>query len=52
LVKIDIDNSNQGGWIIKKKYIVRLTDAEREELHELVKKRGVAAQRRRRAMIL
>ena len=35
-----------------KKYIVRLTDQERETLVELVKKRGVAAQRVRRARIL
>jgi len=35
-----------------KKYIVRLTDEERETLEKLVKKRGVAAQRVRRARIL
>jgi hypothetical protein len=35
-----------------KKYIVRLTDEERETLEKLVKKRGVAAQRARRARIL
>jgi hypothetical protein len=35
-----------------KKYIVRLTEQEREALKELVKKRGVAAQRVRRARIL
>ena len=35
-----------------KKYIVRLTDGERETLHQILKKRGVAAQRVRRASIL
>lgn len=35
-----------------KKYIVRLTDEERETLNQLLKKRGVAAQRVRRASIL
>jgi hypothetical protein len=35
-----------------KKYIVRLTDEERETLEKLVKKRGVASQRVRRARIL
>lgn len=35
-----------------KKYIVRLTDGERETLNLLVKKKGVAAQRVRRASIL
>jgi hypothetical protein len=35
-----------------KKYIVRLTDKERETLRQLLKKRGVAAQRLRRAAIL
>lgn len=35
-----------------KKYIVRLTDEERETLEALVRKRGVAAQRIRRARIL
>lgn len=35
-----------------KKYVVRLTDAERETLNQLVKKRGVAAQKVRRAHIL
>ncbi len=37
---------------MQKKYIVRLTDAERETLNGFVKKRGVAAQKVRRAMIL
>jgi Homeodomain-like domain len=37
---------------MRKKYIVRLTDQERETLDALVKKRGVAAQRVRRARIL
>jgi hypothetical protein len=35
-----------------KKYIVRLTDEERDTLTQLVKKRGVAAQRVRRAWML
>src|SRR5277367_6315794 len=35
-----------------KKYIVRLADEERETLEDLLKKRGVAAQRLRRARIL
>jgi hypothetical protein len=37
---------------MRKKYIVRLSDAERETLRELVKKRGVSGQRVRRAAIL
>jgi homeodomain-containing protein len=40
------------GWARPKKYIVRLTDGERETLHQILKKRGVAAQRVRRASIL
>jgi hypothetical protein len=43
---------NQGGWAMKKKYIVRLTDAERESLNELVKKRRVSAHKVRRAHLL
>ena len=35
-----------------KKYIVRLADEERETLEDLLKKRGVSAQRLRRARIL
>jgi len=35
-----------------KKYIVRLTDGERETWHQILKKRGVAAQRVRRASML
>lgn len=35
-----------------KKYVVRLTDGERETLSQIVKKRGVAAQKVRRASIL
>jgi hypothetical protein len=35
-----------------KKYIVRLTDEERDMLNQIVKKRGVAAQRVRRAVML
>ncbi len=37
---------------MQKIFIVRLTDAERETLQELVKKKGVAAQKARRARIL
>ena len=37
---------------MQKKYIVRLTDAERESLNELVKKRRVSAQKVRRAHLL
>jgi hypothetical protein len=37
---------------MRKKYIVRLSDEERETLRELVKKRGVSGQRVRRAAIL
>jgi hypothetical protein len=37
---------------MQKKYIVRLTDAERETLNRLVKKRRVSAQRVRRAQVL
>src|SRR4051794_18132645 len=37
---------------MQKKYIVRLTEAERELLNEFVKKRRVAAQKVRRARIL
>jgi hypothetical protein len=40
------------GWTMQKKYIVRLTDAEREALTRIVKKRRVAAQKVRRAQIL
>ena len=35
-----------------KKYVVRLTDGERETLSQILKKRGVAAQKVRRASIL
>jgi hypothetical protein len=35
-----------------KKYIVRLTDEERDMLNQILKKRGVAAQRVRRAVML
>jgi hypothetical protein len=35
-----------------KKYIVRLTEEERDTLNQLLKKRGVAAQRVRRALML
>jgi hypothetical protein len=37
---------------MQKKYIVRLTDAEREALNQLVKKRRVSAQKVRRAHVL
>ena len=37
---------------MQKKYIVRLTDAERETLDRLVKKRRVSAQKVRRAQVL
>jgi len=40
------------GWAMPKKYIVRLTDGARETLNQIVKKRGVAAQRVRRASML
>ena len=35
-----------------KKYVVRLTDGERETLSQILKKRGVAAQKVRRASML
>ena len=37
---------------MQKKYIVRLTDVEREALNQLLKRKGVAAQRVRRARVL
>ena len=37
---------------MQKKYIVRLTDVERDTLHGLIKRRRVAAQKVRRARIL
>jgi hypothetical protein len=40
------------GWAMQKKYIVRLTDAEREVLTGLLKKQRVSAQKVRRARIL
>ena len=40
------------GWVMQKKYIVRLTDAERETLNRLVKKRRVSSQKVRRAQVL
>ena len=43
---------NQGGWAMQKKYIVRLTNAERETLNRLIKKRRVSAQKVRRAQVL
>src|ERR1019366_9283357 len=44
--------SNQGGWTMTKKYIVRLTDEERGELKQLVKKVRVSSQKARRAQVL
>ncbi len=40
------------GWAMPKKYVVRLTDAEREILSGLLKRQRVAAQKVRRARIL
>ena len=40
------------GWAMRKKYVVRLTDAEREMLTGLLKKQRVSAQKVRRARIL
>src|ERR1700732_3359148 len=40
------------GWAMRKKYIVRLTDAEREMLTGLLKKQRLSAQKVRRARIL
>jgi hypothetical protein len=40
------------GWTMQKKYIVRLTDGERETLTGIVRKPRVAAQKVRRAQIL
>jgi hypothetical protein len=40
------------GWAMRKKYVVRLTDAEREILTGLLKRQRVAAQKVRRARIL
>jgi hypothetical protein len=40
------------GWAMRKKYVVRLSDAEREMLAELLKKKRVSAQKVRRARIL
>src|ERR1700683_3155395 len=42
----------KAGWTMKKKYMSRLTDAEREMLMGLLKKQRVAAQKVRRARIL
>jgi hypothetical protein len=42
----------QQGWAMRKKYVVRLTDAEREILTGLLKRPRVAAQKVRRARIL
>jgi hypothetical protein len=40
------------GWVMQKKYIIRLTDAERETLQALLKQRRVSAQKVRRARVL
>jgi Homeodomain-like domain len=40
------------GWAMPKKYVVRLSDAEREMLAGLLKKKRVSAQKVRRARIL
>ena len=42
----------QTGWVMNKKYIVRLTDAEREQLTELTRKGKAAASKIRHAHIL
>jgi hypothetical protein len=44
--------STKEGWAMRKKYVVRLTDAEREMLTGLLKRQRVAAQKVRRARIL
>jgi hypothetical protein len=44
--------STKEGWAMRKKYVVRLTDAEREILTGLLKQQRVAAQKVRRARIL
>ena len=43
---------NQGGLIMEKKYIVRLTDEERETLRGVVKKLKGSSQKVRRAELL
>lgn len=43
---------NRGGLGHAKKYVVRLTDAEREILNSLVKKQRVSAQKVLRARVL
>ena len=40
------------GWAMQKKYVVRLTDAEREILNGLVKKKHVSSQKVLRARVL
>lgn len=44
--------STTEGWAMRKKYVVRLTDAEREMLGGLLKRQRVGAQKVRRARIL
>lgn len=45
-------NPTKEGWVKQKKYIVRLSDTERETLTRLVKKRYVSSQKVRRAQVL
>jgi transposase len=44
--------STKEGWAMQKKYIVRLTAAERVSLNQLAKKRRVSSQKVRRAQVL
>jgi hypothetical protein len=44
--------STKEGWAMRKKYVVRLTDAERQILTGLLKRQRIAAQKVRRARIL
>jgi Homeodomain-like domain len=44
--------STKEGWAMQKKYIVRLSDAERETLQGLLKQRRVSSQKVRRAHVL
>jgi hypothetical protein len=44
--------STKEGWAMRKKYVVRLTDTERETLTGVLKRQRVAAQKVRRARIL
>src|SRR5271166_6356246 len=40
------------GWVMQKRYVVRLTDSERETLNRLVRTRRVSSQKVRRARVL